>query len=67
MAATRIIEEERGTYVGFVVHAHNSYYAGDFSRRDGRSATAPNVHLVASTPALPFVDRQPRRRPPARP
>jgi hypothetical protein len=25
MAATRIIEEERGTYVGFVAHAHNSY------------------------------------------
>ena len=47
MAATRIIEEERGTYVGFIVHAHNSYYAGDFSRRDGRSATAPIVHLVA--------------------
>lgn len=65
MAASRIIEEERGTYVGFVVHAHNSYYAGDFSRRDARSATASNVRPVASTPALPFVDRRPRRRPPA--
>ena len=65
MAATRIIEEERGTYVGFFVHAHNSYYAGDFSGRDARGATAPNVHPVASTPALPFVDRPPRRRPPA--
>ena len=66
MAATRIIEEERGTYVGFVVHAHNSYYAGDFSRRDRRSATAPDVHLVASTPELPFLDRPPQRRPPSR-
>jgi len=67
MAATRIIEVERGTYVGFIVNAHNSYYAGDFSRRDGRSATSPIVHLVAPTPAPPFVDRRPRRRPPASP
>ena len=65
MAATRIIEEDRGTYVGFVVHPHNSYYAGDFSRRDSRTATAPNVHPVASTPALALLDRPPRRRPPS--
>lgn len=32
MAATRPIEVERGTCVGFV-HSHNGYYAGDFSRR----------------------------------
>jgi hypothetical protein len=38
MAATRSIEEERGTYVGFV-HQHNGYYAGDFSRRPGRRTT----------------------------
>jgi hypothetical protein len=30
MAATRIIEEERGTFTG-TVHAHQGYYAGDFS------------------------------------
>ena len=64
MAATRIIEEERGTYVGFVVHAHNSYYAGDFSRQDSRSAIAPNLHPVAPTPALPFLEGPLRRRPP---
>ena len=33
MAATLIIEEERGTYVGSPCHPHNGYYAGDFSRR----------------------------------
>jgi hypothetical protein len=30
MASNRIIEEERGTYTGRVVHSHNGYYAGDF-------------------------------------
>ena len=30
MAATRYIEEEHGTFTG-VVHAHNGYYAGDFT------------------------------------
>jgi hypothetical protein len=30
MAATRIIEQESGTYSGRV-HPHNGYYAGDFS------------------------------------
>ncbi len=30
MAATRIIEQESGTYTGRV-HPHNGYYAGDFS------------------------------------
>lgn len=32
MAATRLIEVERGTFIGFV-HSHNGYYAGDFNRR----------------------------------
>ena len=38
MAATRIIEQESGTYTGRV-HPHNGYYAGDFSgrRHDPRS------------------------------
>jgi hypothetical protein len=31
MAASRIIEEESGTYTGRIRHAHNGYYAGDFS------------------------------------
>ena len=28
---TLIVEEERGTYVARSQHAHNGYYAGDFS------------------------------------
>jgi hypothetical protein len=43
MAATRIIEEEHGTYFGSPRHPHQGYYAGDFSQRptarDGFSAT----------------------------
>ena len=31
MAASRIIEEDSGTYRGHRVHRHNGYYAGDFS------------------------------------
>ncbi|HET7278585.1 MAG TPA: hypothetical protein VFJ22_10940 [Dermatophilaceae bacterium] len=31
MAASLIIEEESGTYTGRIRHAHNGYYAGDFS------------------------------------
>lgn len=31
MATSLVIEEEQGTYVGFV-HQHNGYYAGDFSQ-----------------------------------
>ena len=33
MAATRIIEEERGSYLGTPRNPHQGYYAGDFSRR----------------------------------
>ena len=33
MAATRIFEEERGTFVGAPRNPHQGYYAGDFSRR----------------------------------
>jgi hypothetical protein len=33
MAATRIIEEEHGTYVGTPRSPHQGYYAGDFSAR----------------------------------
>ena len=33
MAATRIIEEERGTFTGAPRSSHQGYWAGDFSRR----------------------------------
>ncbi len=33
MAATRIIEEERGTYTGAPRNPHQGYYAGDFTNR----------------------------------
>lgn len=54
MAATRCIEEERGTYAGFV-HQHNGYYAGDFSRRDRRLARGPGARLT-TTPRQPTAD-----------
>jgi hypothetical protein len=57
MAATRIVEEDHGTFGGFA-HAHNGYYAGDFSRRETRWPTHPNPHPVAPVPAVPF--RRPR-------
>jgi hypothetical protein len=60
MAATRIIEEERGVFVGHV-HTHNGYYAGDFSRRVPRTPVVPSTHPVAPVPARPFIDVPPRR------
>ena len=33
MAATRIVEAERGTVVGAPRNPHQGYFAGDFSRR----------------------------------
>ena len=33
MAATRILEEERGTFTGGPRNPHQGYYAGDFTRR----------------------------------
>jgi hypothetical protein len=59
MAATRIIEEDRGVCAGHV-HAHNGYYAGDFGRRGGHVPVVPNTSPVAPTPARPFLDRPPR-------
>ena len=39
MAASILVEEEHGTYVG-APHRHNGYYAGDFSQyADARPAT----------------------------
>lgn len=49
MAATRCIEEERGTYVGFV-HQHNGYYAGDFSRRDLRGVAEHGAGSIRRQP-----------------
>ena len=31
MAASLVVEDERGTYTQLVRHPHNGYYAGDFS------------------------------------
>ena len=45
MAATRIVEEESGTFLGTPRNAHQGYYAGDFSRR----TTTPNGFATAVT------------------
>ncbi len=56
MAATRIIEEERGTYISHV-HPHNGYWAGDFSRREVQSPTVLHPHSAAATPAPLILHR----------
>jgi hypothetical protein len=55
MAATRVVEEERGTYVGFV-HAHNGYYAGDFSRRADRPTSVRRNRVYPTFPERPVQD-----------
>jgi hypothetical protein len=52
MAASLLIEEERGVYTGFL-HDHNGYYAGAFTAvADATSSKSPNalaeVHQLAS-------------------
>ena len=42
MAASLIIEQEQGTYVGSR-HTHNGYYAGDFSQSRRLEASGPRV------------------------
>ncbi len=42
MAASLIIEQEQGTYVGSR-HTHNGYYAGDFSQHRRLEAWSPRV------------------------
>jgi hypothetical protein len=42
MAASIIIEQEQGTYVGSR-HTHNGYYAGDFSQPRRLEASSPRV------------------------
>jgi hypothetical protein len=41
MASSMIIEEEFGSCSGRL-HAHNGYYAGDFSPRETATGTAPS-------------------------
>ncbi len=40
MAATRIVEEEHGTYRGGPTRQHNGYWAGDFSTQVPATAGA---------------------------
>jgi hypothetical protein len=40
MAATRVIEQERGTVTGTPRNPHQGYYAGDFSGRPFTGFTA---------------------------
>jgi hypothetical protein len=42
MAASLIIEQEQGTYVGSR-HTHNGYYAGDFSQPRRLEQSFPRV------------------------
>ena len=51
MAATRIVEEERGTFTGSPRNAHQRYYAGDFSRRPVTAAGFARAPRYAERPA----------------
>lgn len=52
MAASLVVEQEQGTYVGSR-HSHNGYYAGDFSQpRDPRQS-----HRRITTVRTPALDR----------
>lgn len=50
MAASRIIEEESGTYTGRPRRRHNGYYAGDFSQAP---LTVPELRMVLPRTARP--------------
>lgn len=50
MAASIVIEEERGTYTRSP-HPHNGYYAGDF----GRTSSTPSSRTFAPRPLLTFT------------
>ena len=45
MAASLLIEQESGTYIGRIRHSHDGYFAGDFSQT---SRWAPELRV--STP-----------------
>jgi hypothetical protein len=51
MAATLIIEEEFGTYVGSV-HPHNGYYAGDFSNSWSSREQVEHTHQGGWQPTV---------------
>ena len=48
MAASRIIEQESGTYTALFRHPHNGYYAGDFSQ----------TSRAGSEPRVPYAERR---------
>jgi hypothetical protein len=62
MAATRIIEEERGTFTRSV-RAHQGYYAGDFTGRSPRPTVSsrsnyglyPSSERMLDTPVMTGV------------
>jgi len=54
MAATRMIEEEHGTFTGTPRKPHQGYYAGDFS---GRPATYDGFALAQKYAERPSTDR----------
>jgi hypothetical protein len=56
MAATRIIEQESGTYTGRV-HPHNCYYAGDFSGLRHDPQNRATRILARSTFAAPAGEK----------
>ena len=59
MASTRIVEVERGTYTGRLVHPHNGYFAGDFhATRQPTVAPARPPHTFA--PGLSVREARPR-------
>jgi hypothetical protein len=58
MAASLIIEEDSGTWTGWI-HPHNGYYAGDFSDTPPLTQSElAALMTVCRDPALP----QPQRR-----
>lgn len=54
MAASLIIEEESGTWTGWI-HPHNGYYAGDFS-----DVPPPTQSQLAALMTLDGVPAQPQ-------
>ena len=53
MAASIVIEEERGTHTR-TPHPHNGYYAGDFGAAPPQMAS---LRTFAARPVITFIDR----------
>lgn len=51
MATSLVIEEESGTYTGYL-HPHNGYYAGDFSRMAATVEVSATVLLLRPAAVL---------------